>query len=114
MTYEYDTRVNILYIRLKKDNIIERQIEIENGTIVDVDSRNRPIGIEIISPDSGWDMEPIEHQISLKRDEFDYVKSLHRLFSSISQNSKYHPLTGITSDVRITTETIDELINISA
>ncbi len=88
MVYEYDTDVDALYIKLKDQGLIDKQLETEDGTIIDVDNHGRPIGLEIISPGTMWSIDTIEKRVKLTASEKKYVSTLLTIFLERRSNNK--------------------------
>jgi uncharacterized protein YuzE len=68
MKVQYDQEADALYVTLGDGEIVDRTIRIDAGTLVDVDRRGRPMGIEIIHPARPWPLEDILERFQV-RDE---------------------------------------------
>jgi uncharacterized protein YuzE len=58
MKVAYDQQANALYIELGTAEV-SRTIQIDAGTLVDLDSRGRLLGIELIRPGRPWPLPAI-------------------------------------------------------
>lgn len=54
MRWSFDFDADALYVRLSEASP-ERQIELSDGTIVDLDAAGAVVGIEVLSFHAGWD-----------------------------------------------------------
>lgn len=52
----HDLEADALYITLK-EGIVARTIDLDSGTLVDVDSDGRPLGLEVVHPHRAWPIE---------------------------------------------------------
>jgi uncharacterized protein YuzE len=59
---EYDQQADALYIALTEDAEVVRTVEIDPGTLVDVGSGGRLLGVEIIRPARPWPVDEILRQ----------------------------------------------------
>ncbi|HWW54759.1 MAG TPA: DUF2283 domain-containing protein [Acidimicrobiales bacterium] len=64
MRYEYDAHSDALYIVLLEATP-DHQVEMDDGTIVDVTSDGRVRGVDVMIPSGGWDAEAIIERWSL-------------------------------------------------
>src|SRR3990172_6325110 len=78
MKIQYQPNVDALYVELRFASSV-KQIQIDDGTLVDVDSRGQPLGIEIIAPDAGWPVEAIIERFSFRPEEIDFLRKLARI-----------------------------------
>jgi uncharacterized protein YuzE len=67
MRWTYDLSANALYVYLN-DQSVAGQIEMPDGTIVDVDAEGAATGIEVLSPAEGWDVNAIMERFRLDED----------------------------------------------
>ena len=77
--YKYDAKVDILDIELR-DGISAQQIEVEAGTIIDLDNQGRLLDVEIIAPYDGWSIDAIKERVKLTEDEQSYLKMVLEVF----------------------------------
>jgi uncharacterized protein YuzE len=59
MKVEYDQQADALYIELISTIEVARTVEIDPGTLVDLDADNKLIGVEIIRPARPWPVTEI-------------------------------------------------------
>jgi uncharacterized protein YuzE len=67
ITAQYDEEADALYIRLSDlDRVRVRALEIDNETYIDVDAEGRPVGIEILYPSMGLNLQAILKRFGLE------------------------------------------------
>jgi uncharacterized protein YuzE len=64
MKVGYDLQADALYITLKEQAEVARTIQVDPGTLVDLDSRGNLIGVEVIRPARPWPLDEILNQFS--------------------------------------------------
>ncbi|HWV87361.1 MAG TPA: DUF2283 domain-containing protein [Capillimicrobium sp.] len=64
ITAQYDPEADALYVRLR-DGERDRAIEIDDALYVDVDAEGRALGIEILYPELGMDLEAVASRFQL-------------------------------------------------
>jgi uncharacterized protein YuzE len=57
ITYSEDA--DALYVELIDDPIVVRTVDVDPGTLVDLNEHGDPVGIEVIHPDRDWPVEAI-------------------------------------------------------
>jgi uncharacterized protein YuzE len=75
MRFRYSEVDDALYIEVR-DGRPERQVELDPGTLVDVDANGRLIGIEVIAPDAGWPADEILRRFPVDPDDAAYIREL--------------------------------------
>ncbi len=55
---DYDADAGALYLKLA-DRKVARTVEVDSGTLADLDSAGRLVGIEVIQPDRAWPLEDV-------------------------------------------------------
>jgi uncharacterized protein YuzE len=60
----YDLDAKALYITMREAGVAQT-IEIDSGTLVDVDSAGSLVGIEVINPNRNWPLEAIIKRFAL-------------------------------------------------
>lgn len=55
---DYDADAGALYLKLA-DRKVTRTVEIDSGTLADLDSAGHLVGIEVIQPDRDWPLEEV-------------------------------------------------------
>jgi uncharacterized protein YuzE len=76
MKVQYDQTVDALYIAVTENVLVDRTIEIEPGTLVDVDPRGRLLGVEIIRPGREWPLEQILGRFQVDRADAQLLREL--------------------------------------
>ena len=54
----YDHTVDALYIALR-DGAVARTVEVDSGTLVDVDEHGDLVGIEVLTPSRAWPIDEV-------------------------------------------------------
>jgi uncharacterized protein YuzE len=62
---EYDSEADALYVHLH-DGERQRAVEIDDSTYVDVDAAGRPVGIELLYPSLGLNLQEAARRYSLE------------------------------------------------
>lgn len=75
MRFRYSEVDDVLYIEVREGRS-DRQVQLDQGTLVDIDAEGRLIGIEVIAPDAGWPAEEILRRFPLDPDDATYVREL--------------------------------------
>jgi uncharacterized protein YuzE len=73
MQWTYDADERALYIRLS-DEDIAGQVEMLDGTLVDVDGGGRPTGIEVIRSWAEWDIDAVADRFGLDPATVDLIR----------------------------------------
>jgi len=75
----YDRQADALYLKLASSEIA-RTVEIDSGTLADVDSRGWLVGVEVIRPDRDWPLDDILSKFHVDdRDERD-LRAAHKSY----------------------------------
>jgi uncharacterized protein YuzE len=90
----YSESADALYIRLSRE-MVARTESLDTGTLVDLDTMGRPVGIEVIHPARIWPLEAILDQFSVSGDD---AASLRALFP---RAEGVVPYAGYTSQLRV-------------
>lgn len=77
MQITIDSVADAAYVQLS-DGLVASTVEIDVGTFVDVDSRGRVVGIEIIAPARSWPLETIAERFELDSDSYEMLRSIYR------------------------------------
>lgn len=67
MNWTYDLEASALYIGLS-DTAPAEQVEMPDGTIVDLDAAGHVRGIEVLSPQAPWDLNAVVDRFALDRE----------------------------------------------
>jgi uncharacterized protein YuzE len=68
MHWTYDADDRALYIQLDDASPVARQVEMPDGTIVDVADDGHAIGIEVIRSWADWDLGAVAERFALDRE----------------------------------------------
>jgi uncharacterized protein YuzE len=75
MRFRYSEVDDVLYIEVREGRS-ERQVQLDPGTLVDLDAEGRIIGIEVVAPDAGWPAEEILRLYPLDQEDATYIRQL--------------------------------------
>jgi uncharacterized protein YuzE len=75
MNISYDETADAVYISLS-DSIVERTIEVDPGTLVDVDRSGGLVGIEVIRPAKAWPLGAIARDYHLNDEDLQALQAL--------------------------------------
>jgi uncharacterized protein YuzE len=65
VTAEYDSAADALYVLLR-DGQRQRTVEIDDATYVDVDADDFPVGIELLCPAMGLNLQAVARRFSME------------------------------------------------
>lgn len=77
MRLSYDTEADALAIFLEV-GVVDRTIEVETGTMVDVDAGGRALTIEVLRPARPWPLEDLLSRFELAESDRDVISELAR------------------------------------
>ncbi len=80
MRYVYDGTADALYITFR-DEKPQRQVRLEDGTVIDLGSSDAVVGVEVLVPSSPWDPDSLTERWSLEPRELAFLRSLARSFA---------------------------------
>jgi uncharacterized protein YuzE len=83
ITAEYDREADALYVRLR-DGERQRAVEIDDSTYVDVDGDDRPVGIELLYPALGLNLETVVRRFSLEQQLSEILTAIGRTDAPVS------------------------------
>lgn len=88
MNWSFDTSADALYVGFT-NGPIESQVEMPDGVVVDVAADGRAVGIEVIHPAAGWDVQAVIDRFPLDSKQVEsLVTLLHAfLFTSVMSAS---------------------------
>ena len=72
---EFDPRADALYVHFNNRDIAA-QVEMPDGVIVDVDKDGLAVGVDIMSPSTGWDVGQIVERFELDANDAAYLTRL--------------------------------------
>ena len=78
MKVEYDQQADALYITLAEHAEVARTVQIDPGTLVDLNSRGWLIGVEIIRPARTWPLDEILSRFPADHADARLVRLLER------------------------------------
>lgn len=64
MRWTYDLNSDALYVYLD-DEPVSGQVEMADGSVVDVDAQGRAVGVEVLSASKGWDIGAVIQRFNL-------------------------------------------------
>ena len=85
----YDLDADALYITVT-DARVARTVEIDRGTLVDVDAAGGVVGIEVISPERSWPIGEILSRFTFTEKDADQLKAY---FAGIGGTPQMQPPT---------------------
>lgn len=71
-TFDFDA--NALYVRLS-DHPVARTVEIDKGTLVDLDDTGAVVGIEVIQPQRTWPLNEILGRFQIPADQANELRA---------------------------------------
>ena len=77
MSWTFDVESQSLYVALS-DEDIAGQVEMPDGTIVDIDVAGAAVGIEVLRAWASWDIAAIAAQFDLSEDTAKFLGQLSR------------------------------------
>ena len=82
MKVGYDLQADALYITLLEHAEVARTIQVDPGTLVDLDSRGNLIGVEVIRPARPWPLDEILSRFSTSDADSHLLRLLERTAGS--------------------------------
>lgn len=67
MLVTYDSSADALYIYVQRGVAVARSVLIDDSRVVDLDETGQVVGIEVISPSTGFELEDIVERFHLER-----------------------------------------------
>jgi uncharacterized protein YuzE len=86
MRLAHDLDADALYITLTDTKIV-RTVEIDEGTMVDVDAVGRVVGIEVISPQRIWPLQEILRRFKLDDADATLLRATFEPATSVQQGA---------------------------
>jgi uncharacterized protein YuzE len=86
MQLRWDQEANALYIAIRGDTPSSRTVEIDSGTLIDVDRLGEVIGIEILNPAREWPLAEILTQFRVPPED---AQALQRLLATDAFDQRY-------------------------
>lgn len=74
---DYDADVGALYLKLA-DRKVTRTVEVDSGTLADLDSAGRLVGIEVLQPDRAWPLEDILTRFHVSEEQARELRANYR------------------------------------
>jgi uncharacterized protein YuzE len=75
LSFDFDPEADALAI-LVADGLVARTIEIDPGTLVDVDGAGRALTIELIRPNRLWPIDEVVDEFDIEDDDAVILRSL--------------------------------------
>lgn len=85
----YDLEADAVYLRLAKGKVA-RTIDLDDGTLVDLDKAGKPLGIEVISPARDWPIDEFARRFKPEPQLIEILKVQQRSFA-VRLRSFDHP-----------------------
>ena len=73
MSWTYDVDTQSLYVRVSTRETAG-QIEMPDGTVVDIDDAGQVVGVEVIRASAPWDLEAVAERFNLSSDAVEQVR----------------------------------------
>ncbi len=70
----YDLDADALYIKLT-DRKVTRTVEVDNGTLVNLDTSGSIVGIEVIQPQRAWPLGDILRRFGVSEDDAKHLRA---------------------------------------
>lgn len=84
LSFDYDRDADALAISILSDRIVARTLEIDPGTLVDLDEHGGLVAIEVIRPNRRWPVDEI-------LDRFDVPDDAEAMLRSLWETNKPYP-----------------------
>jgi uncharacterized protein YuzE len=68
LSSSHDLEADALYVTISSGPVA-RTVELDNGTLADLDLDGRPVGLEVIHPRREWPIDAFVRQYPLNRDD---------------------------------------------
>jgi uncharacterized protein YuzE len=78
MKVGYDLQADALYVTLDEHAEVSHTVQVDSGTLVDVDSGGNLIGVEVIRPSRPWPLDEILSQFSTSDADAHLLRLLER------------------------------------
>jgi len=78
MKVGYDLQADALYVTLDEHAEVSHTVQVDSGTLVDVDSGGNLIGVEVIRPSRPWPLDEILSQFSTTDADAHLLRLLER------------------------------------
>lgn len=76
MTFHYDHEADALEISFDNEAIVARTVQLDPGTLVDVDESGDIVAIEVIRPMRRWPLEEVFERFAVSDEDASVLKSL--------------------------------------
>lgn len=87
MRYRFTEDDGALYVKFRRGKS-DRQVQVDAGTIVDLDSRGRVLGVEVIGSDSAWPVDAVIEAFRLEADQATYLREVAEKAVAIPRSRK--------------------------
>lgn len=84
----YDLDANALYVRLT-DRAVARTVQIDEGTLVDLDDSGAVVGIEVIQPERVWPLNEILDSYNIPADQASELRAYFLRTPTLNQSWAY-------------------------
>src|SRR4051794_19562911 len=76
MTFSYDQAADALEISIRDNVYVDRTVELDSGTLVDVDRHGDAIAVEVLRPARQWPLEELLGRFRLSEEDTAMLRSL--------------------------------------
>ena len=76
MKFTYDQAADALDIQLLPDTLVSRTVQLDRGTLVDLDQQGRVVSIEVIRPARRWPLAEILERFPVDEESAGVLRSL--------------------------------------
>ncbi len=88
---DYDADADAVYVRLARGKVA-RTVEVDSGTLADLDDAGRLVGVEVIHPDRAWPLDEIVRRFNLPPEQ---AHELRGEYARFRQAGRRHGRTGV-------------------
>jgi len=74
--FSYDQEADALAISVRDDRLVARTIQVDQGTLVDVDENGVAVVIEVLRPARSWPIDEIIEQYGIDEDDAHVLRSM--------------------------------------
>jgi len=84
MRWTYDGKANALYVYLR-EAVVARQVIIDpDGVVMDVNTDGSPVGLEVIAPIAGFDLDAIRERFALTDEEYRFLAAIRGVLPRVA------------------------------
>jgi uncharacterized protein YuzE len=79
LTSTHDLEADALYVAFN-DGAVARTVELDDGTLVDLDAKGAAVGLEVVHPNRVWPVDQFVERFRIPREEADALRAYARKF----------------------------------